>query len=252
MIGLLQEFNELLTQWGYALQQTLKAQLDTGSPLALAVVFAAGLLTSLTPCVYPMIPVTVTFIGGAAAGSRRRALTLSGVYVLGLALVYTVLGVVTAMLGKTFGTISQSPWINTAVGGLIVVFGLGMLDVYTIRVPGFFGSVQMEGARRGGHVGALVMGVAAGFIAAPCTAPVLGALLVYVATQRDVTWGGVLLFVFSLGLSFLLLVLGISAGMLSSLPRAGAWMNRIKKGFGVAMLVVGAFFLWKAALGFFA
>jgi thiol:disulfide interchange protein DsbD len=94
------------------------------------------------------------------------------------------------------------------------------------------------------------MGVAAGFIAAPCTAPVLAVLLVMVSQQGDALWGGFLLLVFSLGLGFLLMLLGIFSGMLSSLPRAGSWMDWIKKGFGVVMLLIGAFFLWKAGAGF--
>lgn len=240
-------FVEQLNEWGYALGETLKVQLEAGSVAAVLVVFAAGVLTSFTPCVYPMIPVTVTFIGGSAAGNRKRAVTLSVVYVLGMALVYTALGVISAVLGRTFGTLSQSPWVNAGVGLLIVGFGLAMLDLFTIKVPTFFGKVQSKGAQQGGHVGALFMGIAAGFIAAPCTAPVLGVLLLMVSQQGNVVWGGFLLLIFSLGLGFLLMMLGIFSGMMSSLPRAGAWMNWIKKGFGVLMLVLGAFFLWKAA-----
>lgn len=243
-------FVERINEWGYALSQTLDAQLQSGSLAAIFVVFAAGMLTSFTPCVYPMIPVTVTYIGGASAGSRRRAVTLSLVYVLGMSLIYSMLGVITALLGRTFGQFTRSPWIYGAVGLLIVLFGVAMLDVVNIPVPGFAGEVQTKGARRGGHLGALMMGLAAGFVAAPCTAPVLGLLLVYVARTRDVVWGGSLLLVFALGLGFLLLLLGIFSGMLSSLPKAGAWMDRIKKGFGIAMLVVGAYFLYQSVTMF--
>jgi thiol:disulfide interchange protein DsbD len=239
-------FMERINEWGYALSQTLDAQLETGSLAAIFVVFAAGVLTSFTPCVYPMIPVTVTYIGGASAGNRRRAVTLSLVYVLGMSLIYSMLGVVTALLGRTFGQFTRNPWIYGAVGLLIVLFGVAMLDVVNIPVPGFAGKVQTKGARRGGHFGALMMGLAAGFVAAPCTAPVLGLLLVYVARTRDVVWGGSLLLVFALGLGFLLMLLGIFSGMLSNLPKAGAWMDRIKKGFGVAMLLVGAYFLYQS------
>jgi thiol:disulfide interchange protein DsbD len=237
--------SEAIERWGHALGQTLQGQLETGSLSALAVVFVAGVLTSLTPCVYPMIPVTVTFIGGAAGGQRRRAVSLSVVYVVGLTLVYASLGVITALLGKTFGSFTRSPWIYGAVGGLVVLFGVAMLDWISIPVPGFFAGVQSQGARRGGHFGAMLMGLAAGFVAAPCTAPVLALLLVYVARTRDVLWGGTLLLVFSLGLGLLLMLLGIFSGMLASLPRAGSWMVWIKKGFGIGMLVVGAWFLYE-------
>jgi thiol:disulfide interchange protein DsbD len=239
-------FIERINEWGYALGQTLDGQLESGSMAAVFVVFAAGVLTSFTPCVYPMIPVTVTYIGGASAGSRRRAVTLSLVYVSGLALIYSALGVVTALLGRTFGDFTRNPWIYGAVGLLIILFGVAMLDLVNIPIPGFAGKVQTKGARRGGHLGALMMGLAAGFVAAPCTAPVLGLLLVYVARTRNVVWGGSLLLVFALGLGTLLLLLGIFSGLLSNLPRAGAWMDRIKKGFGLAMLVVGLYFLYQS------
>ena len=237
---------DTLNAWGYALSQTLEGQLQSGSISAIFVVFAAGVLTSFTPCVYPMIPVTVTYIGGAAGGDRRRAVALSSVYVTGLAVVYAALGVVAALAGKIFGQFTRTPWIYGGVGVLIVVLGLAMIDILPIRVPSFFAGVQQEGAKRGGYLGALLMGVAAGFIAAPCTAPVLGLLLTYVATTRNVVWGSALLLSFALGLGLLLMLLGIFSGLLASLPRAGAWMDRIKKGFGFAMLLVGAWFVWGA------
>jgi len=234
-----------LNEWGYALSQTLQGQLDAGSLSAVFVVFAAGVLTSFTPCVYPMIPVTVTYIGGAAAGNRRRAVALSTTYVLGLAIVYAGLGVAAALLGKIFGEWTRHPVVYAGVGLIIIALGLAMLDVFTI--PALATGLQGRGVRKGGYLGAAVMGVAAGFVAAPCTAPVLGLLLAYVGQTRNVVWGGSLLFVFALGLGLLLMLLGIFSGMLSSLPKAGMWTVRIKKGFGIAMLVVGAYFLWMSA-----
>jgi thiol:disulfide interchange protein DsbD len=237
---------ERINEWGYALSQTLQGQLESGSISAVFVVFAAGLLTSFTPCVYPMIPVTVTFIGTAASGSRRRAVTLSIMYALGLALLYTSLGIIAALLGQTFGNISQNIWINAGVAVVLGLFAAAMLGWINIPVPGFAGKVQSGGVKKGGHFGAFVVGIAAGFVAAPCTAPVLGFLLAYVAKTRDVAWGGALLFVFALGLSFLLMLLGIFSGMLSNLPKAGRWMNTIKLVFGLGMFGVAAYFLWKA------
>ena len=239
-MGLLDTINE----WGFALGQTLQGQLQAGSVTAIFVVFAAGVLTSFTPCVYPMIPVTVTYIGGAAGGDRRRAVALSVTYVLGLAAMYAALGIAAALLGKIFGDFTRNPWVYGSVGAIIFVLGLAMLDVFTI--PALMTQIQGKGARRGGFAGAALMGVAAGFVAAPCTAPVLGLLLTYVGQTRNVVWGGSLLFVFALGLGLLLMLLGIFSGMLASLPKAGAWMDRIKKGFGVAMLVIGLWFAWMA------
>ena len=235
-----------LDEWGYALQRLLEPRLAAGSPTALAVAFAAGVLTSFTPCVYPMIPVTVTYIGGAAGGDRRRAAWLSLVYVSGLAIVYAALGVASALAGAQFGSFTRSFWVYGAVGLLIALFGLVMLGWIDLPVPSLFGRVQAAGARRGGFGGALLLGIAAGFVAAPCTAPVLGLLLVYVARTRDVVWGGALLLTFAIGLGLLLMLLGIFSGMLTNLPRAGAWMQRIKVGFGIGMLVVAAYFLYQA------
>lgn len=252
MVGLFEQFTEWLNTLNYALSETVQGQLDSGSPLVVLFVFLAGVVTSFTPCVYPVIPVTVTYIGGSAAGSRRRAVTLSLVYVLGMSVVYAALGVVSALLGRTFGTLSQSPWVNLAVGALIIAFGLAMFGLFAIPVPTFFGRVQSKGASRGGHLGAFVIGIASGFIAAPCTAPVLGVLLLVVGQRQNVLLGGFLLLVFALGLGFLLLVLGIFSGLLSNMPKPGAWMDWVKKGFGVAMLALGLFFVWKAVGGLLA
>jgi thiol:disulfide interchange protein DsbD len=242
MQPLLDWFNDL----GYALSQNLQGSLEAGSLSAVLVAFVAGVLTSFTPCVYPMIPVTVTYLGGAAGGNRRRAVSLAAIYVAGLAVVYAGLGVGAALAGKVFGQFTRSPWVYGAVGLLIVAFGLAMLGWLPLRIPALFAGVQSEGARRGGHLGACLMGMAAGFVAAPCTAPVLGLLLTYVATTGNVVWGGTLLLAFAFGLGALLMLLGIFSGILSSLPRAGAWMDRIKKGFGYAMILVGAYFVWQA------
>jgi len=252
MVGVFEQFIEWLNGLNYALGETVKGQLDAGSPLVVLFVFLAGVVTSFTPCVYPVIPVTVTYIGGSAAGSRRRAVTLSLVYVSGLAVVYAALGVVSALLGRTFGTISQSPWVNLAVGAMILAFAMAMFDIWTIRVPAFFGDVQSKGTRKGGHLGAFAIGVASGFVAAPCTAPVLGVLLLVVGQRQNVFLGGFLLLVFALGLGFLLMILGIFSGLLSNLPKPGAWMDWVKRGFGVALLAVGAYFLFKAVRGFLA
>ena len=237
---------ERLNEWGFALGQLLEGQLHRGSAAAILVVFAAGLVTSLTPCVYPMYPIMVPYILGAAQGNRRRAFALSSVYVLGLAAIYTALGVAAALLGKTFGRMTDTPWVPLVFGLLIVLFGLEMLDVFTLRLPSFLAGIQSAGTLRGGYLGALLLGIAAGFVAAPCTAPVLGVLLTYVAAQHQVVWGGLLTFVFSLGMGSLLLALGASAGLLSSLPKPGRWMVTVKIVMGVLMIAIGVGFVWVA------
>jgi len=234
------QFEALLSRWSNELRLLLEPRLQSFSPSAYLIVFAAGVLTSFTPCVYPMIPVTVTYIGGASAGSKSRAALRTLVYVLGIALVYSALGAFAALTKHFFGQISSSPWVLFAVGNVIIIFGLSMLDAIVIPIPG----ILTRGARGGeNYLGALVMGMASGLVAAPCTAPVLGTLLIYVGSRGNVVYGASLLFVFAFGLGFLLLLLGTFAGALTSLPRAGAWMVTIKKIFGFGMILVGEYFL---------
>ena len=242
----MESFSQWLTEWNYYFSQLVEVQLQTGSAAAVFGVFAAGMITSLTPCVYPVYPVTVTYIGGTAGGNRRRALTLSLVYVLGLSVIYAALGVGAALLGKTFGALWQNAWVYGALGLVFLALGLGMFDLYSIRLPSFLTGVHGVGVRRGGHLGALTIGVAAAFVTAPCTAPVAGSLLLFVAKSQNVLWGGFLLFVFALGLGVLLLLLGLFAGMITSLPRPGPWMNAVKWAFGGGMVLIGLFYLWKA------
>ena len=242
----MQSLLDQLNAWNYQLGEIVRGQLESGSLAAVFVVFAAGVVTSFTPCVYPVYPVTITYIGGSAGGNRRRAFALSLVYVLGLAIVYAALGVFAALLGKKFGSSWQSPWVFAPIGLLLIAFGLTMFDVFTIKLPASLTGLQSAGVRRGGYLGALIIGVAAAFVTAPCTAPVLGTLLTFVYRQHNVVWGGFLLFVFALGIGLLLLLLGVFAGLLTSLPRPGPWMNAVKWGFGTIMIAIGLFYLWQA------
>jgi thiol:disulfide interchange protein len=235
-----------LNAWNYHLGQIVSGQLQSGSWTAVFFVFAAGVVTSFTPCVYPVYPVTVTYIGGSAGGDRRRAFALSAVYVLGLAIIYAALGVTAALLGKVFGSFWQTAWVYVPIGLLLIGFGLTMFDVFTISLPSSLTGLQGAGVRRGGFVGALLIGVAAAFVTAPCSAPVLGALLIHVAGAQNVAWGAFLLFVFALGIGLLLLLLGVFAGLLTSLPRPGPWMNAVKWAFGVVMIGIGLYYLWRA------
>jgi cytochrome c-type biogenesis protein len=217
-----------------------------GSPAAaLLIAYLAGILTSFTPCVYPLIPLTVGFIGAKASASRKKGFYLSLLYVLGLALVYAALGVFAALSGKLFGQISTSPWTYLFVGNVCILFGLAMLDVFTLQLQ-FLSGVQPNIKQSGGGMSAFIFGGCSGLVAGPCTTPVLGTLLAYVATRQNVVLGCAMLFVFALGMGTLLIVVGTFTGILSSLPRAGVWIERIKKGFGFLMIILGEFFIFKA------
>lgn len=213
----------------------------TDHPLAaIGVTFAGGVLTSLTPCLYPMIPITASIVGGGAAGSgatpKWRSLALTGAYVGGLAAVYASLGLIAGLTGTLFGGISTNPWAYFAQGNLLLVFALMMFDALPVPVPQAL--LQFAGTRTTGSraIGAFVMGAVSGLVAAPCGAPVFGTVLTWVAHSRSAALGFVYLFSFSLGMSALLVAVGIASGVATTLPRPGAWMVWVKKGFGLLML----------------
>ena len=222
----------------------------SGRPLsAIPLLFLGGLLTSLTPCVYPMIPITVALVGqeslGSKAASKWRPLLLTLSYVVGVAVVYAMLGVIAGMSGTIFGSISSNPWLYFLQANVLLLAGLFMLDVFTFRLP----TSTLEWASRvgsGGHYsGAFAMGSVSGLVAAPCGAPVMAAVLTWVTRTQSAVLGFIYLFVFSLGMCALLVVIGVSSGSAARLPKAGAWMLRVKRIFGFVMLGVAEYYLVK-------
>jgi cytochrome c-type biogenesis protein len=205
--------------------------------LAVVTLFGAGVLTSLTPCIYPMIPITAGLLAGTTQGnaSRSRAIGLTLTYVSGLALFYAILGLLAGLSGSLFGTVSANPWARFATGNLLLVFALAMLDVFPVSAPRRL--LQWAGTLGGGSYPAVfLLGATSGLVAAPCGAPAFGVVLTWVAGTRSAMLGFLYLFVFSLGMTALLVVVGISSGTLAALPRSGSWMVWIKKVAGVLML----------------
>ena len=227
---------------------TLISQFDIylrSAPLAaVCIALLAGVLTSFTPCVYPLVPITVGIIGAKSAG-RGRGLYLSLLYVLGLALVYSALGIFAALSGRLFGTISTNMWTYLIVGNLFLLFGLAMLDVFSLQLSFLQKWNPAASAAPGGWT-AFVFGGVSALVAGPCTTPVLGSLLTYVASRQNVVLGCVMLFVFALGLGTLPIIAGTFTGALSALPRSGGWMNAVKKAFGFLMIGIGEYFVLKA------
>lgn len=219
--------------------------LASSLPLALAAAFAGGVLASLTPCVYPMIPIVASYVGAKSVGgqSRRGAFLLSLSYVLGMAVVYAALGMAAALTGRLFGEISTSPLAYLLVAGLIILLALNLLEV--LPLPNLPGGRSLN-SERAGLPGAFLVGAASGLVASPCTAPVLGVLLTWVGARQEVLLGGSLLFAFSLGMGSLLILVGTFSGLLARLPKSGAWLARIKKILGLAMLGLGEYFLFRA------
>jgi cytochrome c-type biogenesis protein len=224
------------------------AQRLSSSPLtAFPLVFLAGVLTSLTPCIYPMIPITAAIVGGQAIGETKppkwRTFILTMSYVAGLALFYAILGLIAGVTGTLFGSISTNPWLYFAMANVLVVAALAMLDVIPVRLPASVVHRAATAGTGGRAAGAFVMGSMSGLVAAPCGAPVMAAILTWVGTTGSPVLGFGYLFVFSLGMCVLLVAVGLSSGALSRLPRAGAWMLWIKRLFALFMLGVAEYYL---------
>ncbi len=224
----------------------------SGSPAtALPLLFLAGVLTSLTPCIYPMIPITAAIVGGEAVeadgkrSSRLRPLLLTLTYVVGLALVYAGLGLFAGMSGTMFGRVSTNPWLYFAMANLLVLAALSMLDVIPVRLPAWVTQRAATSGNGGRFGGAFAMGAMSGLVAAPCSAPVMIAVLTWVTETKSALLGFIYLFTFSLGMCAILVIVGVSSGSLSRLPRAGMWMVRVKKLFGIVMLGVAEYYLVK-------
>ncbi len=216
--------------------------------LAGALLFGAGLLTSLNPCIYPMIPITASTLAGVnveGGRTRRRSILLTLTYVCGLALFYALLGLIAGLTGSLFGTIGASPWARLVIGNLLLVFALAMLEVIPVRLParlsGWAGSLG-----GGSYPTVFLLGATSGLVAAPCGAPAFAAVLTWVATTQSAVLGFVYLFVFSLGMTALLAVVGLFSGAIAALPRAGAWMARIKQAAGVVLLLMAEYYFVKA------
>ncbi len=204
--------------------------------------FLGGVLASFTPCVYPMIPITAGSVGSRnLGGSRLKGFSLSVIYVAGVAVTYAAMGIFAAATGSLFGSINSNPYAFLIVANVIIILGLGMLDVFTIPMfsPNF-------SAERGGWGGIFLVGMASGLVAGPCTAPVLGVLLAYVASTQNMFMGGSLLFIFAFGMGILLILVGTFSGVMAAMPKSGQWMVNVKKGLGVFMILLGEYFLVKA------
>jgi thiol:disulfide interchange protein DsbD len=228
---------------------------NLSSPLhALPVVFLGGVLTSLTPCIYPMIPITAAIVGGTTVGAdgagavrppRWRPLVLTLMYVFGLALVYSALGLFAGLTGTLFGSVSTNPWLYFAMANLLLIAALAMLDVLPVRVPTAILQRASNAGTAGRASGAFTMGAMSGLVAAPCSAPVMAAVLTWVSATKSAALGFIYLFVFSLGMCTLLVVVGLSSGVFARLPRAGMWMVWVKRLFALVMICVAEYYLVK-------
>ncbi|MDP2482811.1 MAG: cytochrome c biogenesis protein CcdA [Candidatus Palauibacterales bacterium] len=232
-----------------ALQSGLGDALASQPAVALGLLFGAGVLTSLTPCIYPMIPITAGIVSGTAGDDapRSRIVGLTATYAAGLALLYAVAGLIAGLSGQLFGTIATSVWARLLTAVLLAVFGLAMLDVIRVAAPRRLAAwaASLEG---GSYPAVFVLGATSGLVAAPCGAPAFAAVLTWVSTTGSPGLGFLYLFTFSLGMTALLFIVGISAGAVNRLPSAGPWTGWIKKTAGILLLGTSAYYAYQAWL----
>ncbi|MFQ5604328.1 MAG: protein-disulfide reductase DsbD [bacterium] len=218
-------------------------QLMAGSGLmiTLAFIFIGGLALNLTPCVYPIIPITISYFVSQASGKLVKSFFLALIYVLGLSLTYSILGVVAAMTGGLLGSSLQNPLVLVFIAAIFLVFAASMFGAFEIRVPAALSN--LAGGSRKGVFGTFFMGLTVGIVAAPCIGPFVISLLTYVAVQGDPMLGFTMFFVLSMGLGLPYLILGTFSGLIKTLPRSGDWMVWVKKVFGVIMIGVAIYFV---------
>jgi thioredoxin:protein disulfide reductase len=206
------------------------------------VFFLFGVLLSLTPCVLPMVPILSSIIAGDSSPSPYRGLGLAAGYSLGMALVYTSLGVAAGLAGEGLAAALQNPWVLSVFAGLLCVLALSMFDVYQLQLPSGLQSYLSESTTRfkgGRFAGVFMMGAVSALIVGPCVAAPLAGALVYISQTKDVWLGGSALFSMAMGMSIPLLMTGLSMGAM--LPRAGLWMVQVKQFFGLLLIGVA---LW--------
>ena len=207
-------------------------------------VFLAGVLASFTPCIYPMIPITLAVLGARDDHrSKTASLSLSLSYVLGIAVTYSLLGVFAALTGSLFGGFLGHPAVAVGLGLMFVALGLSMYGLFEIQVPSFIAKRISLHKTKKGPVGAFMAGQVAGVLASPCVGPVLVGLLAFVAQTRSVGLGFALMFTFAFGMGQLFLVLGTFSHLLNRIPKSGNWMDFVKFVMGTAMIALAIFYV---------
>jgi cytochrome c-type biogenesis protein len=243
-----------------SLQNLLKSGSIGGAFLALGLAYLGGVLSSLTPCIYPMIPITIGVVGGIQnhSGERNRkgVFARGFAYVLGMVLIYAFLGVAAGITGRVFGSFTNTSSWYLGLGLVMTFAALMMMDIIPFdpqawldrmkRSMGLSKSSAANTEQEATIIGAFALGASSGFIAAPCTTPVLTAILGFIAQSQSVVFGLGLMIFFALGLGTILLAIAAFAGSLQKLPRAGQWMNKIKIGSGIMILLFAEYLIFKA------
>jgi thiol:disulfide interchange protein DsbD len=222
---------------------TIENHLAKNFYLTYFLVFLAGILTSFTPCIFPMIPITLSILGHDSHNkSRSQNILRSVFYVLGIAVTYSALGVAAALTGAIFGQALANKWVVSSLVGLFVLMALSMWGAFELQVPAFIRN-RLGTGKSHGYTGAFFMGMVAGIVASPCVGPVLVSILSFVSTTQNAVLGFSLLFTYAIGLGLIFIAIGASSQLLKKLPRSGPWMEFIKFALGLLMIGVALYYL---------
>lgn len=217
----------------------------SGSPLDYIFAFAGGILVSLTPCVYPIIPVTIFYISSQSGKSKVRGFVLSFVFVTGLAVTYSILGLVASIGGMIFGRISTHPVTYMIVGLIIILFGLSMFfDLWNFSWQG-----PKVDTKKKGYFPAFLLGASTGLVASPCLTPALAAILTYLSVKKNILYGMSLLMAFAYGMGIILIFAGTFSSILINLPKSGKWMVYVKRIGSSVIIILGLYFIYQGIRG---
>lgn len=219
----------------------MESFLQASSVLGVAVSFLAGILSSLSPCIYPLIPITLGVVGATQATSRVKGFLLSVTFVLGIATTYTALGVIASIFGVLLSKFFINPFTYFTLAVIFALLGLYTLDVIKPNISFFTPSYNSKS----GSFSIFILGMASGFALIPCNIPVVGAILSILSLKKNILYGALCLFAFSLGYGSILIILGTFTSLIHKLPKQGLWLIMIKRAIGGLLIITGVYFLIK-------
>ncbi len=217
----------------------------SGSPVDYIFSFFGGVLASFTPCIYPIIPIIAGYISSRSGSSKLKSFFLSLIFVTGMAVTYSLLGLIASSVGMLFGRISTHPLTLIFVGVIIILFSIFMWrDLFIFSLP----AIKRDVNKRG-YLAVFLLGASSSLIISPCLTPALGSILTYLATKQNIVYGMSLLVVFAYGMGLILILVGTFSGILLNLPKAGKWTVYAKRGFSLLFIFMGLYFIYSGIRG---
>ncbi len=230
------------TEQATGLEEKISGALEKGSWIVFLLVFVGGIATSFTPCVFPMIPITVSYFGSRATGSMVKGFFMSLMYVLGIVITYSILGVIAGATGAAFGSFAEHPVVIIVIVAIFLVLAASMFGAFELQLPAVLRNKLGTGTKAKSVLAPLLLGLVLGFIAAPCIGPVIIAIMTYIARKQSIIYGFWLMFFFASGMGVLFVIIGTFSGTINRLPKSGMWMIAGKKIFGMLMIAMAVYF----------